>query len=157
MLEPEQSLHPLDGNNRQQRAAQNQPVETAQDSCDSVPETLYKPGCRHGVLLGMGPMFGDANARSSKRLRRHVNSFKSTTDLCRSDLWTPPSTTSLRRSLERPSRFTGHWDRACWNRLTNSVWRRSCRCEKSLLNVKNRFPSITRELNWTAVIGWTFW
>src|SRR5881296_3174528 len=57
MLEPEQSLHPLDGNNRQQRAAQNQPVETAQDSCDSVPETLYKPGCRHGVLLRMVLMF----------------------------------------------------------------------------------------------------
>src|SRR6266481_1544485 len=57
MLEPEQSLHTLYGNNGQQRAAQNEPVETAQDSRDSVPETLYKPGCRHGVLLRMVLMF----------------------------------------------------------------------------------------------------
>src|SRR2546425_10097911 len=155
MLEPEQSLHPLDGNNRQQRAAQNQPVETAQDSCDSLPETLYKPGCRHDVLLRMVLMFVAQTPDSPKGCDAMSTLSNLRPISVEAILCTPPSTISLRRSLERPSRSTGHWDRAYWNRLTNSVWRRSCLCEKSLLNGKNRFPSITRELNWTAAIGWT--
>jgi|SRR5205814_8805725 len=57
-----------------------------------------------------------------------------------SQLCTPPSTTCLRRSLERPSRFIGHWDRACWNRLTNNVWRRNCLCEKSPFERQKPLP-----------------
>jgi hypothetical protein len=51
----ESSLRTPYGNNGASRA--NEPVETAQDSCDFISETLYKPGCRHGVLLRMPLMF----------------------------------------------------------------------------------------------------
>jgi hypothetical protein len=45
LLAPEQILHSLYVHDGAQRAAQNQAVETTQDTRDFVSETLYKPGC----------------------------------------------------------------------------------------------------------------
>jgi len=56
----------------------------------------------------------------------------------------PRSTTSLRPSSARLSKFTGRWDPAYWNPLTNSVWRTNCLYDKSLSNGKNRYRSITK-------------
>src|SRR5436309_14303535 len=59
-----------------------------------------------------------------------------------------------RSGYRRP---TARWDRGYWNLLTNSVWRTSSVCDTFPLSSKSRCRSITKECDWTADIGWTFW